>query len=358
MVFGSIWNFLKRHRRKFFFTGALVGGVYFLSKYARKKLQEIQEREATECLNQARRQHHFDSNQRTCNMTVLSMLPSLREALSRQLNTEELTTLLKDKPANKVEIWETLKIDSFTRTITAVYSCCMLIVVLRVQLNIIGGYMYLDTLDCTQEDRLLAMESQIATPNVQQRYLAAIQYLVDQGLSDLIIAVRTSVKKVIGEVPLKEHLSLKAIQEIINSVRQEVEFRTHQGYHDASTSSLCRFMAADNTMEAQAGSRNREDLILNKLNKETKDMLESGDFHSVLTMCLDTAFIKLVDRMAEYFKAPFSTKWHDHQSQRHQDGSGQNNSHCKWHDTCSCRRCSKSIRTRNAPKRASPRLCC
>lgn len=32
----------------------------------------------------------------------------------------------------------------FTRTIVGVYSTCMLVVLLRVQLNIIGGYLYLD----------------------------------------------------------------------------------------------------------------------------------------------------------------------------------------------------------------------
>ena len=39
-----------------------------------------------------------------------------------------------------------LWIAGFTRSICAVYTSCMLIVVLRVQLNIIGGYMYLDSL--------------------------------------------------------------------------------------------------------------------------------------------------------------------------------------------------------------------
>lgn len=88
------------------------------------------------------------------------------------------------RPANKLEIWEDLKIISesfapeapgclcaccvyfgcwgfvapgcvsvadgaspsagFTRTLVAVYSTCMLVVLLRVQLNVIGGYLYLD----------------------------------------------------------------------------------------------------------------------------------------------------------------------------------------------------------------------
>ena len=37
-------------------------------------------------------------------------------------------------------VWGT----GFTRSIVAVYSTCMLVVLLRVQLNIIGGYLYLD----------------------------------------------------------------------------------------------------------------------------------------------------------------------------------------------------------------------
>lgn len=37
-----------------------------------------------------------------------------------------------------------LSSQGFTRSIVAVYSTCMLVVLLRVQLNIIGGYIYLD----------------------------------------------------------------------------------------------------------------------------------------------------------------------------------------------------------------------
>merc|ERR1719357_52257 len=103
-MFSSAWNFIKRHKRKFIFAGAVVGGVYFLGKYAQTKIRDIQEREATEYIAQARRQFHFESNQRTCNMTVLSMLPPLREAIVNQLNSESLTALLKTNPANKLDI--------------------------------------------------------------------------------------------------------------------------------------------------------------------------------------------------------------------------------------------------------------
>lgn len=40
----------------------------------------------------------------------------------------------------------------FTRTMTAVYGCCILVVYLRVQLNILGGYMYLDSQQSSVDD--------------------------------------------------------------------------------------------------------------------------------------------------------------------------------------------------------------
>lgn len=40
--------------------------------------------------------------------------------------------------------WFSFLCEGFTRSTVAVYSTCMLVVLLRVQLNIIGGYIYLD----------------------------------------------------------------------------------------------------------------------------------------------------------------------------------------------------------------------
>lgn len=40
--------------------------------------------------------------------------------------------------------WCSFLYEGFTRSTVAVYSTCMLVVLLRVQLNIIGGYIYLD----------------------------------------------------------------------------------------------------------------------------------------------------------------------------------------------------------------------
>uniref|UniRef100_A0A3Q2PCX3 Peroxisomal biogenesis factor 3 n=1 Tax=Fundulus heteroclitus TaxID=8078 RepID=A0A3Q2PCX3_FUNHE len=279
-MFSSVWNFIKRHKKKIIFTGALVGGVYFLGKYAQKKIREIQEKEATEYIAQARRQFHFESNQRTCNMTVLSMLPPLREAIITQLNSESLTTLLKTKPANKLEIWEDLKIISFTRTIVAVYSTCMLVVLLRVQLNIIGGYLYLDN------SLAKSVTAPLTPPDVQQQYLSSIQHLLGDGS-----APHT-------QLSLKQSLSLLELEQQLSWIRAEVEVDSGRP--------LSSYMLADadNALADQACGLTENDVVTIRLLNETRDMLDSPDFSKVLSTCLNRGFSRLLDNLAEFFRLP------------------------------------------------------
>ncbi|XP_054474459.1 peroxisomal biogenesis factor 3 [Anoplopoma fimbria] len=291
-MFSSVWSFIKRHKRKFIATGAVVGGVYFLGKYAQKKIGEFQEKEASEYISQARRQFHFESNQRTCNMTVLSMLPPLKEAIVNQLNSESLTALLKARPANKLEIWEDLKIVSFTRTIVAVYSTCMLVVLLRVQLNIIGGYLYLDNSVGKNTT------SPLAPPDVQQQYLSSIQHLLGDGLTELMTVVKKAVQNSLGGVSLKQSLSLLELEQQLSWIRAEVEA--------GSERPMSWYMLADdeNALADQACGLTENDIVTIRLLNETRDMLDSPDFTTILNVSLNRGFSRLLDNLAEFFRPP------------------------------------------------------
>ncbi|XP_063299385.1 peroxisomal biogenesis factor 3 [Pelobates fuscus] len=297
----SVWNFLKRHKKKFIFVGAFAGGVYLLGKYAQKKIREIQEREAAEYIAQARRQYHFESNQRTCNMTVLSMLPALKEALMQQLNSESLTSLLKNRPTNKIEIWEDLKIISFSRSIVAVYSTCMLVVLLRVQLNIIGGYIYLDNSSTGKNGT-----AHQASPEVQQQYLSSIQHLLGDGLTELITAVKHAVQRVLGSLSLKHSLSLVDVEQKMKEIRRQIEGEVESlGEAESECKSqLCRYMMPDEEtpLNTQACGLTEKDVTTIRLLNETRDMLESHDFSTVLNSCLSRGFGRLLDSVAEFFR--------------------------------------------------------
>lgn len=233
-------------------------------------------------------------------MTVLSMLPTLRETLMLQLNSESLTALLKNRPANKLEIWEDLKIISFTRSIVAVYSTCMLVVLLRVQLNIIGGYIYLDNAAVGKNGTTV-----LAPPDVQQQYLSSIQHLLGDGLTELISVTKQAVQKILGSVSLKHSLSLLDLEQKLKEIRNLVEqHKTSWINKDESKSLLCHYMMPDEEtpLEVQACGLSPRDVTTIKLLNETRDMLESPDFSTVLNNCLNRGFSRLLDNMAEFFR--------------------------------------------------------
>uniref|UniRef100_A0A672YRP5 Peroxisomal biogenesis factor 3 n=1 Tax=Sphaeramia orbicularis TaxID=375764 RepID=A0A672YRP5_9TELE len=285
-MFSSTWNFIKRHKRKFIFAGAVVGGVYFLGKYAQKKIREIQEKEANEYIAQARRQFHFESNQRTCNMTGKALPPPLIRDVTMD------TPSASDQRPNKLEIWEDLKIISFTRTIVAVYSTCMLVVLLRVQLNIIGGYLYLDNSIGRNTT------SPLAPPDVQQQYLSSIQHLLGDGLIELMTVVKRAVHNALGGVSLKQSLSLLELEQQLSWIRAEVE--------SGSERPLSWYMLADgeNALSDQACGLSPDDVMTIRLLNETRDMLDSPDFTTVLNTCMNRGFSRLLDNLAEFFRPP------------------------------------------------------
>uniref|UniRef100_A0A8C2Z9L4 Peroxisomal biogenesis factor 3 n=1 Tax=Cyclopterus lumpus TaxID=8103 RepID=A0A8C2Z9L4_CYCLU len=294
-MFSSVWSFIKRHKRKFIFTGVVVGGVYVLGKYAQKKMGEFQENEATEYIAQARRQFHFESNQRTCNMTVLSMLPSLKEAVVNQLNSESLTALLKAKPANKLEIWEDLKIISFTRTVVAVYSTCMLVVLLRVQLNVIGGYLYLDNSAGKNTNPL-------APPEVQQQYLSSIQHLLGDGLIELMTVVKKAVQSRLGAADVLVHAGRRRGRARRPGRSAKTTTTTTTTTHKQTTTQ--RNPSNLSVSSVQACGLTENDLATIRLLNETRDMLDSPDFNTVLNATLNRGFSRLLDNLAEFFRPP------------------------------------------------------
>ncbi|XP_033737531.1 peroxisomal biogenesis factor 3-like [Pecten maximus] len=298
-MFTSMWNFIKRHKKKCIFSGFLVGGGVFLYKYAQRKFKEIQEKEAAECLKHARQQHHFDSNQRTCNMTVISMLPTLREALMKKFDTEAVKESLKNSPENKLELWEKLKVISLTRIICVLYGCSILCLLLRVQLNIVGGYMFLDNVFNRNG---MTQNTAVVPKELQEKYLSLIRHFMDYGLYQMCDLIHEAVEKEIKSVSLKECLSLHNLKAITDQIRERIESSPEISDLQSPTLMLCTYMLpSEGNTSPVSETENAQEKMYQQLVKETRDVLESPDFHAVLHTCLNRGFAKLLDSLADHY---------------------------------------------------------
>lgn len=86
-MFSKIRSFIARHHRKFIVSGVVIGGAFILKKYAEKKIVEWQEKEMNSILERSRKQQHFESTEKTCNLTITSVVPKLQNSISNVVNS-------------------------------------------------------------------------------------------------------------------------------------------------------------------------------------------------------------------------------------------------------------------------------
>ena len=224
-VFSKVRNFFSRHRNKFIVGGIIIGGSIFLTRYAQQKLKEWQEKETLEFLERNRKHQHFESIGRTCNQTILNLSIALNETINKRINTEEVIERLKSNPENKLGLWNELKILVFSKAACTIYANVMLVVTLKIQLSIIGGYLYKDPNSLSSD--------------MQERYLSYCQNLMDAGfnkLNDLVdrtvstyfvvtyfkLISNLQCRKVLNSVNLTKQLKLSDLEAIFWSIQTAV----------------------------------------------------------------------------------------------------------------------------------------
>lgn len=286
-MFSRIRAFAYRHRRKFVVGGVLIGGAVFLSRYVQRAVREWQERETREMLERTRKQQHYESIERTCNQTALTLAPNLRDTVNKLLKTEELIAQLKNSTANKIGVWEKLKILSFTKISALVYSSSLLMVTLRIQLNLIGGYMFRDTIDEGAEAHV--------SSSLQEKYLCLCQFFVENGARRLCSLVEEKTKLVIQDRSLKEKLTLHDIEQIFFAIQSSIS----NDNRDPCKRLTDYIVPEDFFHDLPVSQR----ALLDTMILETKDLLESDEIVSLTNHCVNRGFSFVMDQIAEYFGA-------------------------------------------------------
>ena len=145
----SFVNWVKRHRRQFVISGAVLGGMYLLGKVAERQMAKLQvrlhtcsftfkeinfsktgncfisqEEETRRILEAARKQNHFTSTENTAHRTLAALFPALRQVIGEKLETDTITNILRQRPPteDKIQFWTELKVISVSRCVVLVLS--------------------------------------------------------------------------------------------------------------------------------------------------------------------------------------------------------------------------------------------
>lgn len=233
--------------------------------------------------------------------------------------TATTATSASDEKEEKLRLWNDLKILSFTRTVSSVYLVVLLSMLTHLQLNLLGRFIYLDSvvqIDAQTSAPVVSLdEGEDAKPSLdaqtEKQYLLFSAYLLTDGWKKLVDRVRVAVEESIGNLGLRQPVTYDDLITYIENIRVKVEVEEHPsadafGRGTSGSSTIPRgfphqfkqylLPATGSPSEIEvlrSASHNPDELItpqLASLLDTSHRLLEQRDFTAVLRSALDDSF--------------------------------------------------------------------
>ncbi|XP_027341814.1 peroxisome biogenesis protein 3-2-like isoform X2 [Abrus precatorius] len=309
----SVRDLWRRHRRKIYLTVGVLGGGYFLYKLYgahRHGLQELErelavQRESEE-LVKAQMQAHFENIQRISDVTLPHAMHDLSCRIAEELDLSHLLERLiqgKGQPntltqSEKLDLWSRLKILSFTRLTLSVWATTMLSLYTKVQVNILGRHLYIDTA------RSLGIYDSLESGDVvdredQKKFLDSVDFLSQHGMTALISDMEAATKEVLKGKLLSTLFNNTTLHETIMQILNT--FMSMRSPH-----SWVKYMIPEDA-KSYSTTSGSDDLVpsdmteFQQLMMETWAVLSSAEFGSIVEISLKAMVDALVELMGAKF---------------------------------------------------------
>lgn len=237
----------------------------------------------------------------------------------------------------KAQLWNELKITSIVRAFTLIYSLSLLILLTRIQLNLLGRLNYLSSVVSLSQPPPPERANSISLENhedlggasfgndfeTNRRFLTFSWYLLHRGYARIMERVRSAVEEVFGNTSPNEGLTQQRLSELVLEVRKKVEGSTEQERYSTrwlqyvlppreEEESLLvdsGVITPPSTSSGHEGTGNdspealkRTSYVdtssgpLRKLLDEAADLIDSPSFSRLHMLILDSMFSNLIDQ--------------------------------------------------------------
>jgi len=323
----SVYNFVRRHRRKLLWGGAAVGGLMIAARLMERQMTQARDKTSQDALERVRKSNHYETTERTCNSTIIHLYLELRSKILETFNTDKLTDTLRSGPPadEKIRIWNEIKILCFCKLAASVIAQAFLGVLVRLQLNILAGYLFTERVSVSSlvnnnSVSRLSPSSSVVMPGggvprksifrdpdtsrfskrVQEKYLNIAQYFIDEGFRDVCEGLLVNVTNVLRDIPLQEKLKLSDLEQIFQRLMDGActEFPERNLFLNPG-----KFLLSSSESSSSL-ARELTELELESLKNmlsETLEIMESQEVNGLLRRICRQGFAFLVDNMADHY---------------------------------------------------------
>ena len=200
-----------------------------------------------------------------------------------------------------------------TSLLSAVYTICLLDLLLNVQLHTIGRYLFDETNKDAVDDAHEEGEdeddevdpsafSRLLRADAPREFLALAEHIYNKGVEDIVHRVRLAVNKRMETVSLKQQFNCPELMQIVAEIRADVE---DTGDDDRVVlASAGSHPLAQYALEREGDAPPPSDPTVRMLLDETRDILDSPPLAETLAAMLDAAFASLGTVLGESVFAP------------------------------------------------------
>lgn len=301
----SVIRVVRRHKKKIIFICFLFGGGYIGLKYLQYKLYKALNfpNPDSNFLN-LKKCEHYITIKHTSDDAIIDLMKTELTKINGRLSSDELLEQLKQKPPNKIEIWEKLKILSLSRCLTKAYSITILTLFVKVELNIIGGYLFLsnESKNDFREENPITLSA-----SIQQKFLLNIENFVKYGLPKITDKIYKCCENVFADISLREDITVDLLNSKFDLVRNEID-NDANFVNEYLLSDIAKSKYDSGIQPSIMNKFKTDEETLNELNQETLEILNCSDFDlclkSLVKFLLNELFNQLTSEMIkEIFSA-------------------------------------------------------
>ncbi|KAK9115397.1 hypothetical protein Syun_022194 [Stephania yunnanensis] len=312
----ALRDFWRRHRRKGLVTLGICGSGYLLYKFYvahRRRLVELDillegEKQTDEIIKN-QQQAHFENIQRIADSTTLPYaMHYLQSRISDELDPSYLTERLMQAKGEsnaltsleKLELWDRLKILSFTRLVSSIWAMTSLCLYIRVQVNILGRHLYIDIARDLGSSHLLD-EGDPFDRHSQKEFLSTADFLANHGIFALIPCMQTAVTEVLKGKHLRDPFNTSILRESLVQILDtfmNIEGPNHWiSYVLPENAISYKHLTATSSNFEDAAAPSPDISKLDQLMEETRNVLSSTGFRNIMEISLKS----VVDMLTEEF---------------------------------------------------------
>lgn len=330
----SITSFFRRHKRKLIISASVSVSLYiFFYQLVIKKFRNFQNALKQELFVKEQIKRRFIQTQSDCYLTIVALLPVLCQPVLTYLPTESITQALKRKKnasremsdslttenlmahseeqpptstemsmflaKSKLELWHDLKVKSITRMLALIYSTSGLLLLTRLQLNILARKAYLEL--------AIAMAGGTVSPKnqdsydyfIEQSYLSLSWWLLNHGWMRVANGLEALVESKFSAITPKTELTVGTFTELLKEITAESlatggSLVIHSLFPVEYDNLIETLM---NTNPELVNELENKDLNLVKLINETNFIFANGFTLQVYAALVDNAIDTLADNI-------------------------------------------------------------